>query len=102
MKESKFEQKCIAELKKLPNSYWPPKGAPGAILGNADRVGCVNGYYVSLEFKPSLAETRKKTKRSALQKHTIDCVRNAYGYANYVYPENWKAVFEYLKGLANE
>jgi len=101
MKESAFERKCVKLLQKLPNSYWPPKGAPGAILGSADRTGCVSGRYISLEFKKNFKEVIKKTKRSALQHYTIECVRKAGGVAMFIYPENWDVMHVFLKGLSN-
>jgi hypothetical protein len=101
MTEAAFEKKCMLKLASLPKSYWPPKGAAGAILGNADRVGCVNGRYVSLEFKRSFADALKKTKRSALQKYNADSVQFAGGFSAFVYPENWRIVYAAIKGIVN-
>ena len=100
LKEAVFERAFMAKLKKLPNGFFPPKGAPGAILGNADRVGCLNGLYISLEFKRSAAELNKKTRRAALQKYTAELVDKAGGFSAFVYPENWEQIFAALERIA--
>jgi len=100
MSEAAFERKCMKELGQLPNSFWFPKGDPGAILGNPDRVGCICGTLVSLEFKASEAEMLKKTKRRALQHYNIIRVKEAGGYAAFVYPEIWNIIYTQLKEIA--
>ena len=58
MLESTFEKKCIKALRKLDNSYWPDKVDAPSIRGLPDRVGCVYGYYVAVEFKKNAKEMR--------------------------------------------
>jgi hypothetical protein len=94
--ESRFEKKCVEELRKLPNSFWPDKTPAGPIRGLHDRVGCINGHFISLEFKRS-----RSAARSALQKHNLNKIRDAGGHTYFVYPENWVEIFEQLKELAH-
>lgn len=100
MKESSFEKKFMDKVSKLPNTYCPPKGDAGSTIGNADRVICINGKYVSLEFKKSMKETLKKTKRSKLQLYNSDRVHMAGGFAVFVYPENSLVVYNQLEELS--
>lgn len=99
-KESVFEKKAIQLLRGLPHSYWPDKSPSGSIRGLPDRVGCVNGKYVALEFKRSISEAMKKCERLPLQLHTLHEIDRANGYAVLCYPENWEVVFNRIKELA--
>lgn len=100
--EADFERDCVKILQSLPSSYWPPKGEPGATIGNADRVGCVNGIYVSLEFKKSLMDYLKRTPRTKLQAYNASMVKHSGGFAAFVYPENWPLVLKQIKELIIE
>ena len=101
MLESPFEKKCIKQLQKLPNSYWPPKSDSVMIRGIPDRVGCVNGVYCALEFKKSEADSRGKTGRIVLQRKTLADIEKAGGFQAIVYPENWDFVFMEIEHIAN-
>jgi len=91
LKESAFERRCIEELRKI-GGYWPDKADALSIRGLPDRVGCVMGVFVALEFKKSLAETRKRTGRIVLQEKTLQDIRANGGLAFMVCPENWEQV----------
>lgn len=101
MKESAFEKKCIKQLKELPQSYWPPKGEPGSSRGVPDRIGCIRGRFIGLEFKKSLREALKTSPRHKLQRFTCDEIQEAGGYSAFVFPENWELVYAVLKGIAH-
>jgi hypothetical protein len=95
--EYRFETRCIEELRRLPKSYWPDKSPSAAVRGLADRAGCINGHYIALEFKRS-----KSAKRAELQNYNLIKIRQAKGFAFFVYPENWDEVYSKLKELAHE
>lgn len=99
-KESVFEKRAIALLRALPNSFWPCKSPSGSIRGLPDRIGCVNGKYVALEFKRSISEAMKQCERLPLQLHTLHEINAAHGYATLCYPENWDIVYAHIKQMA--
>jgi hypothetical protein len=101
MKESSFEKKCIKELQNLPYSYWPPKGEPGSSRGVPDRIGCVRGKYVALEFKRSLKEVLAKSNGKAMQAYTVTQVQEAGGYGTFVCPETWPQIYQKIKELSH-
>jgi hypothetical protein len=100
IKESKFEKACINKLRKLPYSYWPPKGEPGSTRGMPDRLGCIRGRFCALEFKRSMRDAFASTNRKRLQEYTVNQVQEAGGFGSMVYPENWEMVFQQLKEMA--
>lgn len=100
MLEAAFERKCVDELRRLPNSYWPDKADATSLRGLPDRVGCVNGNYVAVEFKNSRAEASKRTGRIVLQKKTLEEIELAGGYTAIAYPENWGLVFMEIEAIA--
>ena len=71
-----------------------------SIRGIPDIVGVINGVFVGLELKKSKAEAAKKTGRIVLQGHRLIQIRNAGGYGEFVYPENWEEVHRELSDLA--
>lgn len=90
----------MEQLEKLPNSYWEPKVESQNIRGVLDRRGCINSIFVGLEFKRSKKDAMEKTGRIVLQRRTINQIILAGGFADFVYPENWKDVFDTLTQLA--
>lgn len=98
--ESKFEKKFIDRLRLLPNSWWPPKPDVTTIRGNPDRVGCVNGLLVAIEFKKSYAAYVRGSTSSNLQEYTLREIRNAGGYGVFCFPENAEEVYEEVRGIA--
>jgi hypothetical protein len=99
-KESVFEKKAIKILRSLPHSYWPDKSPSGSIRGLPDRIGCVNGRYVALEFKRSMKDAMKHCERLPLQLHTLNQIDAANGYAVLCCPENWHIVLAHVKEMA--
>jgi hypothetical protein len=95
-KESTFERKFLTKLSQM-GAYVPPKNDPLSVRGLADRVLCLGGKYVALEFKRSLKDYLKKSPRTALQAYTVEEVRRAGGYAAFVYPENQEQILTEIK-----
>lgn len=98
--ESKFENKCIQELRKLPNSFWPEKVESKMIRGLNDRTGCVLGKYVALEFK--MDQNCLKDPRTKLQEYVLDLIEDSGGYAAFVYPENWPVIYNDIRKIAHK
>ena len=94
-KESAFEKKVVADLKRLPNCYGF-KVQQVVIRGTPDRLYCINRVFVALELKRS-----SKAARSALQIYNINEIERAGGYARFVWPSIWPEVYEELKDIAN-
>lgn len=92
MLESAFEKQCIAWLKTLPRSYWPEKVDAPSVRGLPDRVGCIEGTYVAIEFKRTKAEANRKTGRVILQRKVLKDIEKAGGYSFIAHPENWNEV----------
>ena len=99
MLETVFEAKCIKALRALPNSHWPDKVDALSVRGIPDRVGCVSGRYVAIEFKKDITEFRKKTGRIVLQKYTLLEISKAGGYTFVAYPDIWPGIFNEIKIL---
>lgn len=99
MLESTFEKKCVKELRELPYSYWPDKLEASSIRGIPDRIGCVCGMYIAIEFKKNKEEARKNTGRIVLQKKTLEEIKMAQGLAFIVYPENWDETFQKIQRI---
>lgn len=97
MLEKNFEKRAIQELRSWPNSWWPDKSHAGSVRGLPDRIGCVNGIIVALEFKKTKSEAAKKKGRAVLQRHILDEIERAGGYGAFVYPGNWELVKEEIK-----
>jgi len=89
--EAKFYYSVRPKLIGLPRSYWFPRAAFTTI----DLNGVIGGTAVALEFKRDV-----KAKRSLRQKHILDKIIRAGGYASFVYPENWAEIFAELRGLS--
>jgi len=94
--ESDFEDKFIDRLRDLQDSWWPFKTTATTERGIPDRVGCINCKFVALEFKRSEKESQKVSGRIALQRHTLDKIRDAGGISIFVYPENAEEVYTKL------
>lgn len=99
-RESAFEKKFIKELRKLPRSWWPDKVDSASIRGIPDRVGCVNGRTVALEFKKSFRAALAGSTSSNLQEYTLNQITAAGGFAVFCWPENAEAVYAKIKGIA--
>lgn len=90
--ESKFKQKVLKDLKKLPNCY-VLKTQERARRGVLDLIICLSGLYVSIELKIPGEEP------TALQRVNIKRVKRAGGIAFWTDPGAWPGHLELLKGL---
>jgi hypothetical protein len=100
VKESAFERKAMRELSKLPNSHWEPKEIRPTVRGKPDRIGCINGKFIALEFKRSMKAALKKSSTSAVQLHTLHQMQAAGAYAVLIYPEIYPRIYAELKALS--
>lgn len=100
-KEAAYQRKLIQRLRKLPKTWWAIKEAR-AIRGLPDIYGCVNGNFVTLEVKKNQAEAMETTGRIVLQRKTINDVKDAGGFAEFVYPENEEFIINLLIELINK
>ena len=72
-----------------------------ALVGIPDIIGCLNGRFVALELKRNESEARRKTGKCRLQGHILFTIRNAEGFAEFCYPENWEEIFKELSEIAD-
>ncbi len=94
--ETTFRKRVVADLKKLPRTYFFSIQQV-AIRGCPDICLCIDGRFVSLELKRSAdAEV------APLQRHTLTKVIGANGIAFIAYPENWFEIYAYLEMLTKE
>lgn len=91
--ETRFRKRVDQKLKTIPNSYFESI-QQRAIRGSADKIGCINGRFVWIEFKKD-----EKTEPMELQKLKAKMVDKAGGLVFVVYPENWEQVFHKLMDL---
>jgi len=96
MLEKNFTIKVKNWLKALPNT-WFVKIQQTAVSGTPDILACVNGTFLALELKRSESATK-----SPLQKHNISKIREANGYAVFLYPENFDEITTDLERIAND
>lgn len=94
--ETVFRERIDKILKSIPNSWWESVDQK-SIVGSPDKIGCVNGHFVALEFKAS-----EKAKRGELQIHKAKKIKQAGGLHYFVYPENFKEVLADIMLLCQE
>jgi len=94
--ESVFEDKFISRLRELQDSWWPFKSTATTERGIPDRIGCINGRFVALEFKRSQGEAAKTEGRIVLQRYNLAKLRDAGAIALFVYPENKEEIYSKL------
>lgn len=99
-KESVFQRKLLKKLRAIPNSWFTVKEAK-ALRGLPDIIGIINGRFIGLECKRSLAEASHNTGRIVLQKKVLRDIEKVGGYSALVYPENEKFVLEDLIKLCH-
>jgi hypothetical protein len=100
MLESTFEKKCINELRKLPFSYWPDKTEASSVRGQPDRIGCVCGFYIAIEFKRTKGDANKKTGRIVLQRKILEEIALTGGYGFIAHPDNWDSIYNRIQVIA--
>lgn len=85
--ETVFRNRVMHKFKEIPNSYWMSVQQK-SIVGSPDVIGCVNGHFVSLEFKKD-----DKAKGTALQLYKKAKILEAGGMAFIIHPANWEDIF---------
>jgi hypothetical protein len=100
MLERNFEEKFLKKLKSLDGVYVPPKVDAPSSRGLPDRIICVKGRYVALEFKRT--EREIVSKRAKLQAYTLDEIIKAGGIGRFVTPANADYIFKMIERLVNE
>jgi hypothetical protein len=100
-REAVFQRKLIKLLRAIPNSWWTVKEAK-SLRGLPDIFGCINGTFIALECKRSLAESRHNTGRTVLQKKILNDISNVGAYSSFIYPENMEEVLEELREMSKE
>jgi len=58
-----------------------------SIRGCADLYGCIRGKFFALEVKRDKAGANSKSGRTVLQRHKMNKIREAGGFACFIYPE---------------
>lgn len=86
--ETRFKEKVIAELKKLP--VWFLKTQEMARHGTPDLLICAGGKFVAWELKVD-------ADIEPLQAYNLERIRNADGSAHVVTPENFEECLNNLK-----
>jgi hypothetical protein len=94
--ETVFKERILKRLEELPNT-WALKTQERSKRGIPDLLLCMDGLFVAIELKKS-----DKDDPDPLQEWNLDCIVKAGGVAITCYPENWVAVFNYLKKLAGK
>ena len=99
-KESVFQRKLLKRLRQIPNSWFVVKEAK-SIRGLPDIIGIINGTFIGLECKRSLAEASHNTGRIVLQKKILRDIEKVGGYSALVYPENMEELLNDLTSMSN-
>lgn len=94
--ETRFKNRVMAFLETLPDC-WFSKIQQVGIRGTPDILCCINGYFVALELKSSLA-----AEIAALQVHNLKAITNAGGISFISTPETWFNDMETLRELSND
>lgn len=92
--ERAFRDRFTKRLSQLPNSWWESIQQK-TIAGTPDKLGCVNGRFVALEFKASATANVSK-----LQEYKLQLIAAAGGMGMLVCPENEEEVFSLLLHLS--
>ena len=92
--ESNYQKRLVKKIRKMfPMCYLFVKEAK-AIRGIPDLILTVNGRFIGLEVKRCESESKHRTGRTVLQRHNINKINRAGGYACFIYPENEEEVIE--------
>ena len=92
--ETRFKDRILPRLEELPNT-WVLKTQERSKRGVPDILICLDGVFVAMELKKSSQDAP-----DALQEWNLNCIVEAGGISIVCYPENWPAVFAFLKKLA--
>ena len=93
--ETKFKNRALKVLNAIPNCWFEVINQR-CITGTPDVLGCVNGYFVALEFKSS-----DKAKVTKLQEYKLNKIITANGFGVVVTPSNIEHVYGVVKELSN-
>lgn len=93
--ETRFKNKLVPRLKKLPFS-WVLKTQEVARSGTPDVLMCLSGIFVCIEIK---ADSGKVSK---LQEYNLSKIKEARGIALVVQPSNLDASIQFLENIAKE
>lgn len=92
--ETKFKEKVINDLKKVPNC-WFTKIQQLAKSGDPDIVCCVNGLFVGIELKRNAKE-----RPSPLQAWVLEAIAESGGIGCVACPENWSDILSQILNVA--
>ena len=92
--ETVFRMRVMPKFKEIPRSYWMSVQQKG-IFGSPDVLGCVNGIFISLEFKKDI-----KSKPTELQNYKKEKIAQSRGMAFIIYPENWQDIHAFLMEIS--
>jgi len=93
--ETVFRARCQEKLKKLNGYYISIQQV--TIVGHPDKLACIWGRFVALEFKKTAKE-----KPTPMQIYNEKIIKKNGGLHFYVFPENWEEVYAELKKLSEE
>jgi len=96
--EALFQHRSLAKLRRIKGLWCFTKEA-AALRGIPDIIGVCNGRFFAWELKTSMAECRRKTGRTVLQRYTLDKINEAGGIGRFVCPKNFVESLEELKSL---
>ena len=92
--ETQFRKRVDKDLDTIKGAFFESI-QQRVIRGTADKIGCIRGRFIWLEFKKD-----EKTEPTELQKVKKQWVIDAGGIAFVVHPKNWKDVFHTLQRIA--
>ena len=98
MLESTYQKKLKKKLDKIDGLYCFVKEA-GAIRGIPDIIGVYRGVFFALEVKKDKGGVGQKTGRVALQRYVMLMIKNAGGFAEFIYPEIEEQVLSALESV---
>ncbi len=98
-KETNFKERIDPKLRKIPRSWWV-KTQMLSLCGIPDYLGCISGRFCALELKKSEKDVGEK--KNKLQAYILKKIKNAGGYAVFLYPENFKEVYEELQKFSKD
>ncbi len=93
--ETVFRARADKKLKKIKNSWWESIQQT-AIRATPDKIGCIQGYLVALEFKKDADTDLEK-----LQRYKATKIKAAGGFHFRVTPQNWEKVYRKLIRISN-
>jgi hypothetical protein len=92
--ETRFRTQTVDPfLKELPNTY-AMSVQQVALVGDPDKILCINGFFVALELKA------RGGRLSKMQKYKLDQISAAGGVALVADPDNWERVKARLREIA--